>query len=315
MPEYRSKIDYSLRPAKAAARRMISDALVRIDLSEPVHRYRYVGMGSFFFSDFLLFHRTLGITDMISIEYKAAAETRTRFNLPLACIDLVMGNTVDVLPRINLGDKPHIVWLDYESRVDPGVLGDVEEIAARCKPGSILIVTANADRIQDENDREQWLSDLGADRPEPTEPTTRKDYALLSYRVLRERIGAALDARNAGESDERRVEFRQAFHLVYADGPQMLTLGGGLIDGNDRQLWERGGVDSLEFVRTGENPYRIDIPTLTRREALHLLKAVPENNDDGVEDAAAQAGIPRKEARQFAAVYRYAPRFVEAEDW
>ena len=314
MPEYRSKVDYSLRPAKAAARRMVADVLTRIELPEPVHRCRYVGMGSFFFMDFLLFHRVLGITDMIRIEHKKAAETRTRFNLPLSCIELMMGSTSEVLPRIGLGDKQHVVWLDYESHVGPGVLRDIEEVAARCRPGSILIVTVNADRILNEDDREQWLSDLGADRPEPREPTAREEYARLSYRVLRERIATALGDRNAGEHGERRIEFRQALHLVHADGPRMLTFGGGLFDGRDPQQWERGGVDSLEFVRTGENPYRIDIPALTRREALHLLKAVPET-DGGVEEAATQAGIPPKDARQFAAVYRYAPRFVEAEDW
>lgn len=273
---------------------MIAAALARLELSEVIRDYRYVGMGSIFFRDFLLFHRMLGIEDMISIEGEGAAETRARFNLPLACIDLMMGRTAETLPKIGFGDKPHIVWLDYESRVDPGVLADIESVAVRAKPGSI--------------------NDLGADRPEPANPREKNDYALLSYRVLLHAIEAALRNRNAGELEERRVEFRQAFHFVYADGPQMLTVGGGLIGGDDREPWDSSQIEELDFVQEGEEPFRLNIPALTRREALHLLRAAPAPPGD-IEDAAKLAGIPLNDARRFAAAYRYVPRFVEAEDW
>ena len=293
---------------------MIAAALARLDLSEAIRDYRYVGMGSIFFRDFLLFHRILGIEDMISIEGEGAAETRARFNLPLACIDLMMGRTAETLPRIGFGDKPHIVWLDYESRVDPGVLADIESVAVRAKPGSILIATVNADSVRKAEDREEWLNDLGADRPEPANPREKNDYALLSYRVLRDRIDTVLHNRNAGEPEDRRVEFRQAFHFVYADGPQMLTVGGGLIGGDDREPWDSSQIDELDFVQEGEEPFRLNIPALTRREALHLLRAAPAPPGD-IEDAAKLAGIPLNDARRFAAAYRYVPRFVEAEDW
>lgn len=311
---FRPKVDYSLRPSKTAERRMIAAALARLDLSEAIRDYRYVGMGSIFFRDFLLFHRMLGIEDMISIEGEGAAETRARFNLPLACIELMMGRTADALPRIGFGDKPHIVWLDYESRVDPGVLADIESVAVRAKPGSILIATVNADSVREAEEREEWLNDLGEDRPEPANPRGRKDFALLSYRVLSQCIDTALRDRNAGEPEERRVEFRQAFHFVYADGPQMLTVGGGLIGGDDREPWDSSRIEELDFVRTGEEQFPLKVPPLTRREALHLLRAAPAPPGD-IEGAAKQAGIPLTDARRFATAYRYVPRFVEAEDW
>ena len=67
-------------------------------------------------------------------------------------------------------------------------------------------------------------------------------------------------------------------------------------------------------MRTGEEPFRLKVPALTRREALHLLRAAPAPPGD-IEGAAKQAGIPLTDARRFAAAYRYVPRFVEAEDW
>lgn len=315
MPGYRPKVDYSLRPAKAAVRQMVVTALARLGPLMPLDSYRYIGMGSIYFRDFQLVHRQLGITDMISIEGDLGAEARVRFNLPLACIDLRMGSTSDVLPRLDLEAKPHIIWLDYESRVAPDVLADVTELVGTCAPGSILITTVNADHLRDKREREIWLSDMGSNRPEPSEPRERDEYALLSYQVIRSTINDALSDRNAGvPNPDHRVRFQQAFHLVYADGAQMLTVGGGLVAETSQPEWDACAIDSLEFTRAGEEPCRVKVPYLTRREVHRLLGEMPESQGD-IDRAAEEAGIPRDDAREFAAVYRYAPLFVAAEDW
>lgn len=314
METHRPKVDYSLRPAKDAVRQMVITALARLGPLMSLESYRYIGMGSIYFRDFQLVHRQLGITDMISIEGDMTAEERVRFNLPLACIDLQMGSTSDVLPSLALDEKPHIVWLDYESRVASDVLADITETVGNCAPGSILIITVNADRPP-RGQREAWLADLGSDRPSPSNPREKGEYALLSYKMLRERINTAVDDRNAGLRDpERRVGFRQVFHLVYADGAQMLTVGGGLVAETNQQAWDACEIESLEFARKSEEPCRVEVPRLTRREVHRLLQEMPESQGDIVR-AATEAGISPKEAREFAAVYRYAPLFVAAEDW
>lgn len=294
---------------------MMVEALVRLNPLVPISSYCYVGMGSIFFRDFRLIHRQLGIHDMITVEGTTELENRVRFNLPLASIKLMMGPISAALPRIDLEAKPHIAWLDYETHVGPEELGDIEEFAGRCAPGSVLIVTVDADRFREEEDRERWLSELGSDRPGPADPMERADYALLSYRALRERIDGALDARNAGVLDPaRRIQFQQMFHFVYADGAQMLTVGGALVADSDQQRWADCEIGSLEFVRAGEESHKLEVPVLTRREVQHLLGQLPQDHGD-LEGAARIAGIPSKDAREFASVYRYAPIFVEAEDW
>ena len=314
MSAYRPKVDYSLRPAKSTERRMVVETLAHLDSFVPLADYRYVGMGSIYFRDFQLAHRRLGIDDMISIEGTSQAEIRVRFNRPLACIEVRMGETGEVLPDIELEKGPHVLWLDYEARVDRDILSDIDEVVGRCHPGSVLVVTVNADRLSGD-DRDRWLVDLGDDRPEPRDPRGRGEYALLSYRVLRERIDWAVDGRNAGVRDPvRRIAFRQTFHALYADGAQMLTLGGGLVAESDLARWHDTGVESLEFSRTGENPYRIVIPRLTRREVQHLLQSLPAARAN-VDEAARAIGVPTKDARDFAAVYRFAPLFVEVEDY
>ncbi len=310
-PSFSPKVNYALRPAKASTRRMIVEALARLGPIAPVEQYRYIGMGSIYFRDFELVHRRLGIDQMVTIEGHPNAADRVRFNLPLSCIEPMMARTHDALPKIRVEDAPHIVWLDYESNVNQGVLSDIEELARRCAPGSVLIVTTNAGRP---HDPEQWLSDLGDDRPEPREPRTKAEFALLSYRVLRAQIEDALGLRNSGHNRDLHLAFRQMFHMIYADGATMLTVGGALIPEARNEDWESCGIDSLEYARSGDEALTVNVPLLTRREVRHLLAAMP-GTSAAIEEAAEQAGIPRNAAKDFAAVYRYVPLFIEAEDW
>jgi len=60
-------IDYSVRPAKFAERKMLSEMLGRLKVFGSLETYRYIGFGSIWFSDCVLFHRALGIEHMVSI--------------------------------------------------------------------------------------------------------------------------------------------------------------------------------------------------------------------------------------------------------
>lgn len=315
MATFRPKVDYSIRPAKATVRRMIVEALARLDPLVRVDQYRYVGMGSIFFRDFQIIHRRLGVNNMITMEGEAKAETRVKFNLPLACIAPMMEYTDKALPRIQLENNPHIIWLDYESRVSRRILCDVEEVLGRCSNGSVLIVTVNAERLCDP-EREIWLNEFGVEqeRPNPSNPQKRAEYAMFSYRVLREGIETVLRSRNAGVSDRQRVVFRQMFHMVHIDGAQMLTVGGAVVGNADEGQWEKCGIENLDFTRSGEEACEVKIPPLTRREIQYLLGKMPDV-EGTFNDSATGIGIPVQDARQFASVYRFAPLFVEAEDW
>lgn len=100
------KIDYRLRPAKHAERLMLVE-LVRRMRFEHIDQYRYIGMGSIGFVDHRVFHRGLGLSDMISIEAASDESVQERFikNVPLACIDLKFGHTSEILPKLNFDKK------------------------------------------------------------------------------------------------------------------------------------------------------------------------------------------------------------------
>ncbi len=216
-----------------------------------------------------------------------------------ACVITVAGHSME--PTLPDGCS---VLVDYQRR-EP-------------RDGRIYVLRRPLDGVvvkRLEGDGDAWLAvSDNRDRPEPRNPITRAEYALLSYRVLRSRIEDSLDLRNAGRPAELRVEFRQMFHMTHADGANMLTVGGAFIPEANSEPWETSGIDSLEYTRSGDEPLEIKIPSLTRREMRHLLTAMPGASSD-VQRAAAEAGIPLQDAKEFAAVYRYSPLFVEAEDW
>src|SRR5713226_44985 len=95
------KINYALRPAKHAARRMLCEVFGRVHPFQPVDQYVYVGFGSVWFQDFILFHRNLGVRDMISIERDAAARERIEANKPFRTVTVHYRKASQVLPGLD----------------------------------------------------------------------------------------------------------------------------------------------------------------------------------------------------------------------
>ena len=137
------KINYALRPAKNIERKMLSDAFKRLSEFGKIDNYRYIGLGSTFFTDFSLFHRTLGITNNISIERDLAKKERFEFNRPFKCIQIEYGESNDVLPQLDWGVKS-IVWLDYDSTLNQSVLTDIDVAFTNAIPGSTILFSVNA---------------------------------------------------------------------------------------------------------------------------------------------------------------------------
>lgn len=139
-------IHYGLRPAKNIERKMICEAIQRLAHFENIHNYRYIGFGSRYFSDFSLIHRTLGIHQMISIEKDTNNVDWFDFNKPYKCIEALYGHSNAVLPRIEEWEKiPTILWLDYDGELEKNVFIDIELFCSSARPGSIILITVNAD--------------------------------------------------------------------------------------------------------------------------------------------------------------------------
>ena len=93
--------------------------------------------------------------------------------------------------------------------------------------------------------------------------------------IIHNEIGAVLSQRNGGLSLPQQFEFEQIFNCNYQDGARMLTVGGVLFDRGQRGLFENATFGDLEFVRNGNDAFRIDIPKLTPREIMALQGQMP----------------------------------------
>ena len=66
--------------------------------------------------------------------------------------------------------------------------------------------------------------------------------------------------------------------------------------------------DQLDFVRNGSEAYEIVVPNLTLREMRHIDAQLPANSTENVD-----APVKADDLSAYIAIYRYFPRFVEAE--
>ena len=306
-------VDYTLRPAKALVRRLVIEAVDRVDPVTPVSQYRYIGMGSTYFRDFHLVHRRLRIDNMISLEHHQRARDRVEFNIPLSCIKLIMNSTSAAIPDLDLEKQADFIWFDYESKCNASVLADLRELIYRCVPGTFIVVSVNAEPDAEET-LQEWIAGSNMDIDDVELPSDRKGVANLSYTMLAKRIEESIFARNQGKQADTTLSFEQLLHIVYKDSVQMLTFGGMLVTNEMKSALDDCRVHELEYVRQKKASFNAKMPFLTRREINYLLKLLPKGDTDAHE-AARAIGISKREFRQFESIYRYAPLFVEVDDW
>ncbi len=277
------KFNYALRPSKQVERKLIIETLHYLghNAGYSTKDYAYVGFGSVYYTDFILFHKYLYINDMICVE-GSDIPRRMKFNKPYLFIEVRMGKVSTVLPELNF-ERKYVVWLDYDLGVDygpwqeePSILDDVAAFAAKLLPGSFLIITAEAEpRLTNTKEYENLSV---SKRDSILVDILNTNYADLLEKRIRKadltrkempRIVSGLLRRQLSSSVLRNyhcVKFRQLFNFNYADGAQMVTVGG-LIDRRKAlDSLKRSRVYSFPFVHGGKRPVSISVPPLTVRE-------------------------------------------------
>jgi hypothetical protein len=304
------KVDYRLRPAKHIERKMIADAVRRLDRVSALSLYRYIGFGSPFFSDFSLFHKALDIAEMVSIERMVEDKPRFEFNRPFDCVALEFGESGDILPDLDWSVRS-IVWLDYDKKLSSGPLADVETVIANAASPSVILVTVNADpgaypdRAKKLRDRLPGLVPIDA-----TDDTLGGWGMAEVYRsIIDERIQITLRNRNHGMSAGAVVVYEQLFNFHYQDGMPMLTVGGVVFDEGLRAQIDHCSFGDFDFTRDGTESCDISVPNVTPKEMRRLNEALPSATPSEI----SQAGLTAADIETYARVYRYFPTYVDAE--
>jgi hypothetical protein len=307
------KVDYTVRPAKNIERKMIGEMLGRLRVFRAVEDYVYVGLGSTFFSDFVLFHKMLGLRKMISIEKETTRRRRITFNKPFRCISVAFGETTDVLPSLNW-NRAAIVWLDYDNAIDARKLDDLVYLSHNVASSSVVIVTLPArpddfpaGRPPKLERRLRLIREAVNGRvPDSLRPTDTSDLHESLRRIADTAIREALAMRNAARPNSKKMEYRQIMNFRYSDGTPMLTFGGIFLNQPDTHRFELAKLSELPFYKSQDRPYLLKPPKLTFKERRRLDEQLPGAY-------AKSPDVPQEDVREYAQLYRYFPWFVEAE--
>jgi hypothetical protein len=272
-------INYMLRPNKNVERKLIAKTLGRLQAAFDVRSYRYVGFGSMWFTDFVLMHRVVGISDMVTIEKEASRAKRVEFNKPYACIDVRMEKAATALGDV-LEGKHSVTWLDYDGPLKNALSGDLETAVGAMLSGSMILVSVNAmveqlrghqlaegEPILSEVEYLAEICDSQAVKAE--EPRlTRNDFPKLVAELLHDRLKAATLSMKPG------CEYRPVWTFEYADDATMVTVGGMVADVTDQAKLAECKLDELPFA-SPEEMFQIELPILTEKEKRALDKLLP----------------------------------------
>jgi hypothetical protein len=313
-------VQYSLRPAKQVERRILVDALhLLAEAGFPVRDYCYTGMGSIHFIDFAMFHKYLGIRDMLSVELSAKIERRVRFNTPYRnAVKVETGKPIgDFISELKK-DSQHVLWLDYDNVLSNFMLRDLSLAATELPIGSILLVTVDTEppgklpsgiphTRYNYNARHcrEYFESIAHDYLTPNKGDEDFDYDQLPRMNVRAIRGAI----ETGRGNALDKEFQPLFNFLYADGHRMMTLGGILLDASKKRQLRRSKLMQADYVRTSfdEPPFRIIIPPLTRKEQTYLDENMPRKGGWHPQDFE----LSEEAVDDYARIYRFFPTYAE----
>ncbi|MDG2524602.1 hypothetical protein P6166_04425 [Stenotrophomonas sp. HITSZ_GD] len=309
-----AKIDYRVRPAKSIERKMLVDSFRALRSFGAVEKYRYVGLGSVYFTDFSLVHRALGIEEMVSIEdaQDLTVQARFRLNVPFGNIQMHFGASTAVLQKLKWNVRT-ICWLDYDGALAASCLEDVAYFVRNAPSGSLLLLSLNAGPIQSSGSEGMKPLDtlkvqVGAEAvPADVENKHLSGWGVgdVYRRIVMAVIEEALRVRGSTGGSSSRMTFEPVYNFRYADGTKMVTFGGVLVEDAHKGVFRACNFEQFEFCRFGGDAYLIEAPLVTYAEMRHM--------DSERTKASCRLPLPAAEIEKYAKFYRYFPKFVEAE--
>ena len=318
-------INYMFRPKKQIERKILIEFFQNMqhELNINISEYRYIGLGSIYYYDFILFHKYLNIRDMVSLDNKGCPK-RFEFNKPFDFITFKNISTTEFLSNNEL-DKKSFIWFDYDSSLisynkkhelfisNEGIFDDIRIIANKSKKKDLFVLTVDM-KIQDTlfdspkfkkafiKEHDECLSR----QYKQVKKITFKNYPLIIQNIII----------NIFRNNEKfhPVKFRKLFSFVYQDTAPMYTIGGIFSENN----LPGKSTKKDSFFETDENKLiDIDVPLLTYCEKMTLDKNIfaIKNNLDSLneEEIIKMLGFEMEsdELKSYLNYYRYYPQYYE----
>jgi len=317
------RVQYDLRPAKQVERRMIIDGLQRLaQAGFSITDYQYTGFGAIYFVDFILFHKLLGMSKLLSLEQRESLTRRMDFNKPFSCVDVKMIPASSEIPNLSR-DLCHFVWLDYDGVLHKRFLSDIQSAVTILPSGSILLVTVDVEPPEDhdykdvEPDFDSSKNVLGPQHWKryfehqaseylrlglTDEDFGKSELVLRSTEILQAAFTRSIVARP-------ELEFLPMFNFAYKDSHAMLSMGGMIAGQAEKRKMRASTFRETVYYRNSFDlpPYEIKVPRLTRKERIYLDREMPCM--EGWQPQ--EFDLDPEDVLRYREIYRFLPAFAE----
>ena len=306
-------ISYDLRPAKQSERIMLIDVLrIGGDCGLPMRDYRYIGMGANRFYDFLLLHKYLGLKDMVSLEHDPIMYERAVFNVPYRFIDVRHTSVTSFLAE-DRGEKPEVLWLDYDGGIGAEIAADIISVSTRMKLGDYCFITVAGlapPALDEKNDEDRLtllreaIGDLAGSVS--IEDVQRANFPRAVHKVL-------MAAFKNGFAQRREGIFVPLMQVQYADTMQMVTVGGAFIATGTAADYCAKMRNALPFLDTKESKlYEIRSFNITERERSLFDRVATAGKTRSAEvNILKKLGFKDVDFKAYNELLRHLPKYVE----
>ncbi len=315
------EINYSLRPAKSIERKMICEFLHRSSkLYFDISKYTYIGFGSFYFSDFALFHKSLGINKMFSIEKDSNHQKRYDFNKPYNCITMHYENSSTVLNKILKWDEKekYFIWLDYDGCFSRNMVDDLKTCVNKLSNGSYICISFSLGvSLMEGKDLYDYLIKEAGEYVSPElkkSDVYNTNLANRIWDVLIEAVKDAIKSKNSGveSSSGDKYTIEPVMFFQYKDNAPMMTICYMLARENERRFLNESDIAQVEFYKKTNSSYSISVPQLTWLEVRKINSLLPEVDEEKV--IAEVPFIEPADLKKYIKVYKYYPNYLEGQD-
>lgn len=304
-PKY---LNYEIRPFKFTERKMMLACLQRI-CNHFKGNYQYIGLGGLAFTDFKLFHKELHIDEMISIEAGNFSLEKLSYNSPFSFIKIINESTTTALNSLDL-NKKSLIWLDYDNSLDNYMFDDITTLFSKLPEGSVFILTCNKE-LKDDESRVEYTTDQFKEKFSSLVPfdISNQDFSSSSNhntikKMITNHINNILLNRSKVDTE---LNFTQLFNIVYQEnrGANMYTFGG-VIHSNPSEIKDMYLTD-FDFSILQEEPYKVEIPNLTRKEVELINSKIYTKEEELLE----MKIISESDLRKYKKSYKYIPHFYD----
>ena len=305
-------VNYSLRPSKSIQRQIVFDGIRKLQSHLKLEKMVYVGLGSIWFTDFVMAHRLLDIRDMFSIEESEIGYRRAVFNKPYATVHVYHGHSSQVLPQLYNNEfirgRPWVIWLDYDGHFDERLKNDIRSVIENAPENTVFLITFNGNETKygRADSRSSRLRDLFGDVvPDELSKAECKDECM---QVTLANLATDF-MKSVAAAQTRRGGLVPAFRTIYKDTTEMVTVGG-LMPTKEKAHIAAEVVSDTSWNCRPEK--RIVAPHLTIREAVTLQSQLPR--DEGLSRTLVQSlgfDLEDEQIEAFEKYYREYPAFAQ----